>query len=81
MPDNFDELRQLIEEDERKDALTVNRLMKPRDYARARGMYPQKVYAKLREGKINWEKCECGSLCIVVEECDLFFGFKKQEED
>jgi hypothetical protein len=78
---NFDELEKLIEEDERKDGLEVARIMKPRDYARARSIYPQKVYRALREGKLDWERCECGTYCILIKQADDLFGFTKDEEE
>ena len=81
MPDriaaNSDELLAMMEEDERNDA----ELLSPIEYARARGIYPQRVYKVIRQGKLTPEYCNCGRKCIRVTDADEVFGFKKEAED
>lgn len=73
---NTDELFAQMEADERADVaqLSENPKMSPIDYARYRGMRPQKVYAALRNGKLTWDRCDCGRRVVVVSEADEVFG-------
>lgn len=48
--------------------------MSPIDYAKSRGMYPQKVYAAMRNGKLQAYKCDCGRRVVDVMEADKYFG-------
>jgi hypothetical protein len=85
MPDrvasNSDELRAMMEEDERNDAV----LLAPIEYAKARGIYPQQVYRAIRNKKLVPQYCNCGRKCVVVAEADEVFGFGRpgmaDEED
>ena len=45
----------------------------PIQYAKLRGIYPQKVYGALRNHKLQWSTCECGRKVVVVEEADEYF--------
>jgi hypothetical protein len=45
----------------------------PIQYAHLRGLYPQKVYAALRKGKLQWNTCDCGRKVVVIEEADKLF--------
>jgi hypothetical protein len=47
--------------------------MAPIPYAKSRGIYPQKVYAAIRKGKVAAQHCDCGRTVIVVEEADEYF--------
>jgi hypothetical protein len=49
----------------------------PIQYARLRGIYPQKVYGAIRNGKLERTRCECGRPCVEVDAADEYFGFKK----
>lgn len=51
--------------------------MSPIDYAKLRGIYPQKVYGALRNHKLKDTKCDCGRRVIVVEEADEYFKLGK----
>lgn len=53
--------------------------MAPIPYAKSRGIYPQKIYAAIRNGKLESHHCDCGRTVIVVAEADKLFG--KGEED
>ena len=66
-----DELLRMIEEDERADAS----ILPPVQYARMRGIYPQRVYAALRNKKLETVWCPCGRRCIDVQTADEVFGF------
>ena len=85
MPDriaaNSDELLAMMEEDERNDA----ELLSPIEYARARGIYPQRVYKALRQKKLVAEFCNCGRKCVRVTDADEVFGIERpgmaDEED
>jgi len=66
-----DELLRMIEEDEREDAS----ILPPVQYARMRGIYPQRVYKALRDKKLETVWCPCGRKCIDVATADEVFGF------
>jgi len=72
-----DELWQMIQEDERADAS----ILPPVQYARMRGIYPQRVYAALRNKKLETVWCPCGRRCIDVATADGLFGFGVKAED
>jgi hypothetical protein len=74
-----DELFAQMQEDERVDGLAARTHASPIDYARGRGIRPQKVYKALRDRKLLWDECNCGRRCIIIEEADALFGFKKEE--
>lgn len=48
--------------------------LSPIEYARLRGIAPQKVYRALRLGKLVWDRCECGRRVVVVSDVDEYFG-------
>lgn len=72
-----DTLRQ-IEEDELADAAELG-TMKPTQYAKLRGIWPQQVYSAIRNRKLKAQICGCGSKVINVEEADALF--KRVEEE
>jgi hypothetical protein len=49
----------------------------PIQYAKLRGIYPQKVYAALRNRKLAWGWCDCGRKVVVIEEADEYFKLGK----
>ena len=51
--------------------------MSPIDYAKLRGLYPQKVYAAIRAGRLAPTRCDCGRKVVVVEEADEYFKLGK----
>jgi hypothetical protein len=76
---NLDELLAQIEEDERKDAT----LLPPIQYAKMRGLYPQRVYKAIRNDRERtiWKTCECGRLVVIVDAADKALGFKSEEDE
>jgi hypothetical protein len=73
MPRNFDELMTRVAEDELRDRAETSELMSPIDYAKLRGIKPQKVYYYLRTGKLEEQYCNCGRKCVNVVETDALF--------
>jgi archaeosine-15-forming tRNA-guanine transglycosylase len=73
----------------KRDELEGATKLPPIQYAHLRGMYPQKVYAALRHGKLKQVVCECGRKVVVVEEADEYFklgrysatGLSEEEEE
>jgi len=65
------------QEDEANDRTEQQTKASPIDYARLRGMRPQKVYAALRAGRLAWSTCECGRRVIVIAEADEVFNVQK----
>jgi hypothetical protein len=45
----------------------------PIQYAKMRGLYPQKVYAAIRNHKLEAVHCDCGRRVVVIEDADKFF--------
>jgi hypothetical protein len=76
-PLTTEELLAQLEADERADRLTEQIKATPIDYARTRGIRPQKVYASLRSGKLEWSTCECGRRVIVIAEADELYGLRE----
>lgn len=80
----LDDLLRQIEEDELQDALEIAReqpelvVLTPIKYARARGIYPQRVYAAIRNGKLAKTHCPCGALIVDVAAADTLFGFSRE---
>lgn len=68
----------LLREMERDDLEGATKLP-PIQYAKLRGIRPQKVYAAIRNGKLEPTKCECGRKVVVVEEADEHFRLGKWE--
>jgi hypothetical protein len=56
-----------------KDDLEGATKLPPIQYGKLRGIYPQKVYAALRAGRLKWDRCECGRRVVNVEEADKLF--------
>jgi len=51
--------------------------MAPIPYAKSRGIYPQKVYAAIRNHKVVPEHCSCGRTVVDVEAADEYFKLGK----
>ncbi len=77
----IDDLLKQMMEDEREDRLELQTLARPIEYARSRGFAPQKVYAALRNHKLDYALCNCGHRCVVIAEADELFGVKKEEPE
>jgi hypothetical protein len=75
MPGIDDFIRQ-AEEDERSDATKLPVIQ----YAKMRGMYPQKVYAVIRKGKLKEHWCDCGRKVVIIEEADEYFKLGRFRE-
>jgi hypothetical protein len=45
----------------------------PIQYAKLRGIYPQKVYAAIRGKRLELKWCDCGRKVVVIEEADELF--------
>lgn len=52
----------------------------PIQYAKLRGMYPQKVYTAIRNHRLEATTCECGRKVIVVADADRLFGIQGAEQ-
>jgi hypothetical protein len=63
---NIDEFEKMLEADELND----QPYMKPVQYAKLRGLYPQQVYGWMRNGTLTSKRCDCGSRVIEVYEAD-----------
>lgn len=84
---SLDDFIRQVEEDELQDALELARespelvVLTPINYAKARGIRPQKVYGAIRNRKLSKEYCPCGRLIVNVSAADELFGFTKEVED
>jgi hypothetical protein len=78
---NTEELLAQMELDELKDELSLQTKATPINYAKARGIRPQKVYTALRSEKLSSEHCPCGRRVVDIVEADEVFGFKKETDD
>lgn len=72
-------LDDLIEQMKRDDLEGATKLP-PIQYAKLRGMYPQKVYSALRNRKLEATTCECGRKVIIVADADRLFGVQGTEQ-
>jgi len=45
-------------------------------YAKLRDLYPQKVYAAIRAGKLEQRLCDCGRKVVIIAEADTYFGLE-----
>lgn len=72
----IDDLWQQIQEDELADKIELTTHATPIEYARSRGMAPQKVYYALRnhKDKITTEQCKCGRRVLDITLADVYFG-------
>ena len=81
---NTDELLKLIEADEATDKAKLLSKLTPIEYARSRGMAPQRVYYAIRAGHVQKEECVCGRKVVDVRKCDEYFKagewYKKGEQ-
>lgn len=73
----IDDLFRQIQEDELADKIELTTHATPIEYARSRGMVPQKVYYALRNhrDKITTEQCNCGRRVLDITLADNYFGF------
>lgn len=69
-------IEELLKEMERDDLEGATKLP-PIQYAKLRGIYPQKVYKALRSGRLEATRCDCGRKVVVVEEADEYFKLGK----
>jgi hypothetical protein len=76
-----EELLAQMELDDLKDELSLQTKATPINYAKARGMRPQKVYAALRSGKLTYQHCDCGRRVVDIAEADEVFGLNKETDD
>jgi hypothetical protein len=74
----IDDFIKQAELDELADKIEITTHATPIEYARARGMAPQKVYYALRNHKesIRTEQCKCGRRVLDITLADIYFGFK-----
>lgn len=77
---SIDDFIKQVEQDELEDKAAVLKKMTPIEYARARGIAPQKVYYNIRNHKLNFGYCDCGRKVIDIEEADTLFKFKVEKE-
>lgn len=82
----IDDFIKQLEQDELADKVESTTHATPIEYARARGITPQKVYYALRNhrDKLNTEQCKCGRRVLDITLADNYFGYKDElpnEED
>lgn len=77
---DLSELADQIRLDELADA-EASGYMTPIDYAKARGIHPQRVYKALRDKKLQDSRCQCGRRVVCVADADELFKFRKGTED
>jgi hypothetical protein len=65
-----EEVLRLMEEDELHDRVAQQTLASPIDYAKSRGIAPQKVYYWIRTKRLEKETCPCGRSCVNIEAAD-----------
>ena len=65
----IDDFIRQAEEDELEDAVQLP----PIQYAKMRGLRPQRVYAAIRNRKLEDKYCLCGRKVVVVDDADKFF--------
>jgi hypothetical protein len=70
-----------IQVDELADKAEQTAKLTPIEYARIRGMRPQRVYYALRNGKLRRETCACGRFVIDVALADAYFEAKEESQD
>lgn len=75
-----EDLEKLQARDDLVDQAEVVGKMKPTQYAKLRGIYPQRVYQALRNGRLDEEQCACGSKIVDVQQADELFGFNTVQE-
>lgn len=77
----IDDFLKAIQEDEQHDRVATQTKATPIDYARSRGIAPQKVYKSLRGRKLEWHSCECGRRVIAIAEADELYGLVEDGAD
>lgn len=74
----IDDFLKQVQEDELEDRLAEQTKATPIDYAKMRGIRPQRVYYHLRRNSLTSSHCECGRRVIDIQEADGLFGFEKE---
>lgn len=77
----IDDLIRRMQLDELEDKATTTTHLTPIEYARARGMAPQRVYYAIRNHKLETEYCQCGRKVISIEKADAHFKIAKEVDD
>jgi hypothetical protein len=79
----IDDLLKQIQEDELTDKVELTTHATPIEYARARGIAPQRVYYALRNhgDELKTEQCKCGRRVLDITQADIYFGFKDDETE
>lgn len=72
----IDDLIRQMREDELSDRAQEATKLSPIEYARLRKIAPQRVYQKIRAGKLTKEECVCGRSVIDVADADVAFSIK-----
>jgi hypothetical protein len=67
---DIEDLLKQMQADELEDKLVEFAYATPIEYARSRGIAPQKVYYHLRKGHLDWHVCDCGRRVVSVAEAD-----------
>lgn len=80
---NTDDLFRQMEEDDLADKVALQVSARPIEYAKSRGMRPQRVYAAVKlfinssgEKGLSPHLCECGKMVVNIKEADAFFMAK-----
>lgn len=73
----IDDLLRQMQEDEEADKLETQTHATPIEYARSRGIRPQRIYYYLRNRKLVSSNCQCGRRVIDMAEADELLGIKR----
>lgn len=74
----IDDFLKRVQEDEEADKLETQTHATPIEYARSRGMAPQRVYYHLRNNRLASSTCQCGRRVIDMAEADELFDIKRE---
>lgn len=78
----IDDFLKEVEADELADKAALSSKLSIAEYAKLRGIEPQRVHYYCRGGRLEKETCPwCGRKVIDVEKADILFGFKEVEAD
>lgn len=77
---NLDDMIRQMQEDEAADQVDVTGEATPINYARSRGIFPQRVYGWIRRGKLETHNCACGRRVVFVSDADALLGGRNADE-
>lgn len=74
----IEEFLRAVEADELADKVATQTKATPIEYARSRGITPQRVYYLIRNKRLDKERCVCGRPVIDIEDADTVLGFNEE---